>query len=198
MAFLFLCATLSVQAQDMKSLWQAMPMQLTPYLSDTNRRNLVDGGNSSVVVDNQLGEKTQLDTITANYMQIQLNKAVTWQLKALKSTDGKAVVCSVMTYRAPEGESSVTLYDAEWNVIGHVDVKKFADSLLQKPDTMDQEKYDELVSAVPFVTVEASLSPSDSTLLLTPHTPMTNKENREALRKCVLLKTLKWDGDSFK
>ena len=195
---MFMCTTISVQAQDMKTLWQSMPAQLTPYLSETNRRDLVDGGDSRVVVENQLGEKTQLDTITANYMQIQLNKAVTWQLKTLQSADGKTVVCSVKTYRAPEAESSVTLYDSEWNVIGHVEVKKFADTLLQSPDTLSRGKYDELISTVPFVTVEATLSLSDNTLSLTPHTPMTSNENQEALKNCVLLKTLKWDGYTFK
>lgn len=198
MAFMLLCAAFSVQAQDMKSLWQTMPKHFTPYLDDTNRRNLVDGGNGHVVVDNQLGEQTQLDTLTANFMQIQLNKAVTWQLKVLQTTDGKPVVCSVKTFRAPESESCVMLFDEEWNQIHTVDIKHLADSLLQKPDTMDQAKYSELMESVPFVSVEATLSPSTDTLLLKPHAPMTSKENEEALKKCLLQKMLKWNGKTFK
>ena len=186
------------KAQDVKSLWMSMPTQMTQYLDDDMKRTLVDGGNGHVEVKNLLGETTVLDTLTADFMQVKLNQATMLQLKALDTDSGKREVCVVRTFTAPEGESTATLYDADWNLVGTIKLPTMAETLLQKPDTLSEAAYTELKSQITMVMTRATLAPDNKNIKISPSIPLTDKEQQKRLKALLVQKELKWNGETFK
>lgn len=192
-----LCGSSAV-AQDMKTLWMEMPDSMVPYLDKDARRNLVDDGNGGATVRNLLGDTTKLDTLTANFMQVKLNQAVTLQLKKLKANDGTDRIAVVRTYGAPEKESTVSVYNSAWEEVEKVVLQPITASLIQKTDSMQTEVYEELTRQMPFIMPVATLSPSQPTLTVTLSTPLVDREKRKDIRGLIVQKDLKWNGVSFK
>ncbi len=192
-----LCAT-PVAAQDMKSLWNEMPDSMIPYLDKDARRNLVDRGNSGTTVKNLLGDTTTLDTLTADFMQVRLNNAVSLQLKRLNATDGSTRIAMVRTYAAPEKESTMWVYDTAWQLVGEVDLQRITASLVQKGDSMETQVFEDLKRQMPFVMPVATLSPSETNLMISLSTPLVDKEKRNSVKSIAVQKELKWNGETFK
>ncbi len=192
-----LCGSSAV-AQDMKTLWMEMPDSMVPYLDKDARRNLVDDGNGGATVRNLLGDTTKLDTLTADFMQVKLNQAVTLQLKKLKANDGTDRIAVVRTYAAPEKESTVSMYNSAWEEVEKVVLQPITTSLIQKTDSMQTEFYEELTRQMPFIMPVATLSPSQPTLTVTLSTPLVDREKRKDIRGLIVQKDLKWNGVSFK
>lgn len=192
-----LCGSSAV-AQDMKTLWMEMPDSMVPYLDKDARRNLVDDGNGGATVRNLLGDTTKLDTLTADFMQVKLNQAVTLQLKKLKANDGTDRIAVVRTYAAPEKESTVSMYNSAWEEVEKVVLQPITASLIQKTDSMQTEFYEELTRQMPFIMPVATLSPSQPTLTVTLSTPLVDREKRKDIRGLIVQKDLKWNGVSFK
>ncbi len=186
------------KAQDMKSLWMSMPSKMTQYLDDDMKRTLVDGGNAQVEVKNLFGETTVLDTLTADFMQVKLNQATMLQLKALDTDGGKREVCVVRTFTAPEGESTATLYDADWNLVKTINLPAMAETLLQKPDTLSETAYTELKSQLTMVMSRASLAPGSPNMKISLSIPLTDKDQQKRLKTLLVQKELKWNGKTFK
>lgn len=195
---LVLLHVMSAKAQDMKSLWISMPLEMTQYLDNDTKRTLVDGGNAQVRVKNLLGETTVLDTLTADFMQVKLNNASTLQLKTLDTDGGKREVCVVRTYAAPEKESTATLYDTDWKPVETIDLQAMTNGLLQKPDTLSETAYAELKSQLTMTLPQASLSPSNQNMKVSLSIPLVDKEQIERIKTILVQKELKWNGKTFK
>lgn len=98
-------------------------------------------------VDNQLGSKSVMDTITNDYIHLTLSAQLSMAIKRLAVAGGDSVLCVVRTWSAPEKESSALLYDQNWNLIGEAvehssDLKQ---QLLVRPDTLSEANYREPV-----------------------------------------------------
>lgn len=117
--FLFLCMCLGVlvvQAQDMKSLFIALPDSLSPLLTKVNREDFGDflASNMKAEVKNRFGKPSEMTVLTDNYLKIKMSSASETEMKLLPLNDSVQVICVVHTYMAPIADSQLSFYNTKW------------------------------------------------------------------------------------
>jgi len=200
------CAPLAGTAQTtMRQLWVEMPDTLLPHLNKNLRQECIDFVDMGVKadVDNLLSGKTVMDTLTDVYTHVRLSESAELELRLLPLTDTSRVVCMVKTLRAPEPESSVAFFDMTWNRLdddfGLKDVIPYnmvsdtpqrIGAFLHRPDTMTQERFEEIASWIDPMMLSAALSPSDDIITFSLSFPITTREER--LQLCAVAKERRW------
>ena len=96
-------------------------------------------------------------------------------------------------------ESVVSFYDTKW---GKRDEKEFLSIvepslLVNKPDTMDVERYEQLVKLVDPIMVQAVFLPEDQSLEFSLSTPLLTLKEKESLNAILVQRKLKWNGRMF-
>lgn len=197
LSLLMVMATTMASAQElaMKDVFAVMPDSILPYLSRNNRLDMIDfmESNMNAVVDNALGGKSRLDTLTSDYLHLTLNESVTVEMKLLKSDrllddTTKTIVGLSTTYA--NVESRIEFFTSKWH---SVDIPLVYDNanLMARSDTMSQATYGELSRLAGEHYVVASLSPISTNIELTPTFPTLNAEDRQKMetikRKIVLI-----------
>lgn len=200
--FLFLLvSTLTSQAQTMRELWINMPDSLTVFLNRGLRTELADYVDMKVTaeVNNLLKEKTVIDTMTVDYMHVKLTAASELELKLLPRKGGDIMVCMVRTYHGPAAQSTMTCYDLEWNLIAGTFVRPLmmAD-FIQKPKTMTEERYRDLMAMADIQLTAFHLSPDNQTLDVKFTIPQLTREDQADFDALLTQTKLKWDGEVFK
>ena len=111
-----LICSLAVQAQDMKSLYIALPDSLSPLLSKVNREDFGDflASNMKAEVKNRFGRSSQMLKMTDDYLQLKLSSVSSAEMKLLPVNDSTKVICVVKTYRGPVMDSQIRFYSTEW------------------------------------------------------------------------------------
>lgn len=109
--------------------------------------------------------------------------------------------CLLRHIKAPECETVCEIYDNQWKLIKKISFGNI--QLTQRPDTMSQQRYDELLSLIEFPLVEARLDTSSGQnapviLELALNPPMLTKEQRKNVSQILIRKKVIWDGKSFK
>ena len=197
---LCLSALFTASAKDMRELWLSMPDSLIGYMDKSKRLALLDhvDMNTTAELTNKLEGKTSLDTLTSNFMQVTLNKVVEMRMTLLPSTGEGAtdsILCVVRTYRNAEPESVVELYDQSWKRLRKIDFD--AEMFFNRPDTMSQERYEQVRSLVSVLFVKAELREGSDVLVLTPSLPFNTREEKEKIKSIVLQINVKWNGKTF-
>ena len=197
---LCLSALFTASAKDMRELWLSMPDSLIGYMDKSKRLALLDhvDMNTTAELTNKLEGKTNLDTLTSNFMQVTLNKVVDLRMTLLPSTGEGAtdsILCVVRTYRNAEPESIVELYDQSWKRLRKIDFD--AEMFFNRPDTMSQERYEQIRSLVSVLFVKAELREGSDVLVLTPSLPFNTREEKEKIKSIILQTNVKWSGKTF-
>jgi hypothetical protein len=109
--------------------------------------------------------------------------------------------CLLRHIKAPECETVCKIYDSKWKLIKTISFDDI--QFTQRPDTMSQERYDELLRLIEFPLVEAHLDKSSGenapvTLILSLNPPMLTKEQRKSVSQILNRKKVIWDGENFK
>ncbi len=114
-----LFVVVGLHAQDMKSFFVNMPEAITPLLTKVNREDCVDflDNHMKAIVDNKLGGKSELLQLTDSYLFMQLTEASTLQVRLLPLNDSINVFCVVKTIKTPIPDSTIRLYDANWQLL---------------------------------------------------------------------------------
>lgn len=202
-------AGVQMRAQDvlMRDVFIAMPDSFMPYLSHNNKLDLIDFMESGMAseVTNELDNKTQLDTLTADYLRLRLSPASLLEMKLLPYTNAAMsdsidrVVCLVITFGEEPMESVIMFYTPQWKQVAIANpAQSLADELIIRPDTIDRERFDVLSSMISPRMVVCSLSPYDSMLRAQIAIPMLSAEERKSVEPLMRPKNLKWDGEKFK
>lgn len=185
----------------MRQLWIDMPDSLVEYLNTTKRTEMVDFYDMGVKAEtaNLLMGATVLDSITESYADISLNECARMQLALLKASNGDSILCMVRTFMGEAPESVVSFYDTKW---GKRDEKEFLSIvepslLVNKPDTMDVERYEQLVKLVDPIMVQAVFLPEDQSLEFSLSTPLLTLKEKESLNAIFVQRKLKWNGRIF-
>lgn len=190
--------------------WLTMPDSIVPYLNATLRTTMLDLARikAGSEVSNALEGKSAIDSIGTHFMHITLSTVADMQL-ALLPTDSTHVICTIMSYGKPALESAIAFYDKTWTPLtdsfGLPDITDrgaMLTALLSRPDTMTQQRYDEVVATLEPLMVKATLSSDprqkEWSITLSPTCPMLQKEERENLKAIEKQRTFKWDGRIFK
>lgn len=110
-------------AQDLKTLFVAMPDSLSPLLTEVNRADFGDflASGMKAEVKNRFGNISEMTKLTDNYLFLKTSSASTLEMKLLPLNDSVKVICAVSTYFAPAGDSRITFYDTNWKELSSRD-----------------------------------------------------------------------------
>lgn len=108
---------LSLQAQDLKSLYIALPDSLSPLLTKVNREDFGDflANDMKAEVRNRFGKTSEMKKLTADYLEVRVSESSREEMKLLPLNDSVKVVCVVRTYWGPVADSEVRFYDTDWH-----------------------------------------------------------------------------------
>lgn len=137
------CCLGAVQAQDMESVFVALPDTLSPLLTEVNRADFGDflASNMKAEVKNRFEGISEMTKLTEDYLFVKLTSASTLEMKLLPVNDSTKVVCVVHTYMAPVPDSHVTFYTADWKELPSDDFLKLPEetAFYRVPETEAQE-----------------------------------------------------------
>lgn len=192
-------------AQSVKDFWLAMPDSVLPSVNRSMRAELVDTKALAIKADvkNVLEGTTVLDTLTSDFMAVRLSEASTMQIRRL-AYKSDTIFCVVRTYMGPVADSRVSLYDKTWTSMNmkHIFdgkcIKCVKKSLVERPDTMTLQRFEEVKAMLDPMFVKATLSADDATITFTGAVDMLNNEEKKAVNAIFAKKIFKWDGAIFK
>lgn len=205
MIFACMFCVMSVVAQDMKSVFVAMPDSVTPLLTKVNREDCIDflDSNMKAVVKNRFGNVAEMKVLTDDYVLMQTSEVGTLEMKLLPLADSTKVICMVKTVNVPVADSSVRFYTSDWSQ--QLDVKEFLqlpsmDAFFLPNDSLKDEAILTRKKADMHL-MKAQLSKEDTSLTFTYTTPdYLNEEDREKLsphlRKEPIV--LRWSEGKFR
>ena len=179
------CA-LSATAQDMKSVFIAMPDSIVPLLTQVNKEDCVDflDSNMKAEVTTRFGGTAEMKVLTEDYVFLQTTPSSTLEMKLLPVNDSTKVVCMVKTVCASACDSEIHFYTSDWK--GKMAVGDF----LQKPeqeafylpnDSVTEESV-LIRKKADMHLMKASLSKEDASLTFIYTTPdYLNKEDKKQM-----------------
>ena len=105
------------RAQDLKTLFVALPDSLSPLLTEVNRADFGDFLESGMKaeVKNRFGDMSEMTKLTSNNLIVRRTAAGAWVQKLFPLNDSVKVICAVSTYSAPAADSQNTFYDTNWH-----------------------------------------------------------------------------------
>lgn len=180
-----MCA-LSVPAQDMKTLFVAMPDSVIPLLTKVNREDCVDflASNMKAEVKNRFGKPSELKKLTEDYLLLQTTERSSMEMKLLPVNDSVKVVCVVNTVCGPACDSSVRFYDTRWQELKQRDFIQLpsAEAFYLPADTLTTEEYAVVRGKADMELIKAGLSEENTEITFIYTTPdYLAKEEREKL-----------------
>ena len=196
---------LSATAQDMKSVFIAMPDSIVPLLTQVNKEDCVDflDSNMKAEVTTRFGGTAEMKVLTEDYVFLQTTPSSTLEMKLLPVNDSTKVVCMVKTVCASACDSEIHFYTSDWK--GKIAVGDF----LQKPeqeafylpnDSVTEESV-LIRKKADMHLMKASLSKEDASLTFIYTTPeYLNKEDKEKLESYLRKEpvVLKWQDGKFR
>lgn len=199
--------TMKVQSQTMRDVFKQMPDSIIPSLTKNNRLDMIDFIDSKMDADvkNKFDEHAVLTILTDSYLHLKLSNSSSVELKLLPSSNilpdtTTQVVCLSQTLEGEVGESTISFYTTKWKKLSIAnpipqETKFF---LEDKPDTMNTQKYNELLSLTDGLMVVAHLSPTTPTMVLTPNVPLLSAGQKEQIKAVLRNRELTWNGKTFK
>ena len=181
---LWIC-TMSVSAQEMKTIFVNLPDSIEPLLTKVNKEDCVDFLDSGMkaVVKNRFDRSAELKVLTSDYLQMQLSDVSTLELKLLPLKDSVRVICMVKTVCASACDSDIRFFDTKWNELDASDFLKYpVEDAFYLPSDSLTDDVQELRAKSDICLMKASLSADDSSLTWEYTTPLTlHKDDREKL-----------------
>lgn len=205
-ATLLIATLLHVDAQSpMRDLWIQMPDSVVAYLDVNSRTEMADFYEMKVKTGskNLLEGKSAIDSLTNDYIHVTLNSSTTLQIKKLQ-TESSFVICLIKTFTAPEPESEVSFFSSSWkplkNTFG-LPVTNDASSLIEqfttRPDTISQERYEELASMLDPVMISAEMSVNEQVVTFSLSHPLIEKSEILNINAIFKQRKFKWNGQTF-
>ena len=194
-------ASLGIGAKSMKDLLVSMPDSLMPYLDKNLRQEMPELQEMGVKaeVKNLLGDNSVMDTLTADFLQIRMSKLSTLQMKKLPAESGDSLICVVKTYAGPEKESELYLFDQDWKSLdAGFDLNSLTSSLVQKIDSMTEERFTELKKMIEPKMVSASLMQHENSIVVRLALPLLSADDKKVVNAIKLQRKFNWNGKTFK
>ena len=173
-------------AQDMKSVFLAMPDTMTPLLTKVNKEDFIDflASDMKAEVRNRFDNPAEMKVLTEDYVLLQTSAVGTLEMKLLPVNDSTKVVCMVKTVCASACDSEIRFYTSDWKQ--ELDKKEYlqwpdAGAFFLPKDSLSEE--DVLIrKKADMYLVKASLSKDDPTLTFIYTMPdCLNKEDKDKM-----------------
>ena len=166
--FLLLLSSSVVRAQKLFDVFTAIPDTMLSYL---------DAGMRSELAGDMKAKKTAV----------------------VVNSIGDTIVCVVNTYKGPAEESTIDFYTSAWKplhkeqFVGSVSGM----SLLQKPDTLSTDDFQELCGMFDPLLVNIHLSPKEQLLTYSVSLPDVPRDKEKTLKGLASQRKFNWDGERF-
>ena len=196
---------ISASAQDMKSVFIAMPDSITPLLTKVNKEDCVDflDSHMKAEVKNRFDGTAEMKVLTEDYTLVQTSEIGTLEMKLLPVNDSTKVVCMVKTVCASACDSEIRFYTSDWKQ--ELDKKGYlqwpdAGTFFLPKDSLSEE--DVLIrQKADMHLMKASLSKDNPTLAFIYTTPdYLNLEDKEKLKLHLRKEpvVLEWKDGKFR
>ncbi len=200
-----LSVVLTLQAQDINSLYIAIPDSLSPLLTKVNRQDFGDFLQSGMKaqVTNRFGKTSEMLKLTADYLELQLTSVSKVEMKLLPVNDTTRVICVAKTYQGPVSDTEIEFYTPEWQKLetGQFIQLPKKDDFFVTPATQERRDSLELLKAqADMRLVAAKLSEKEQTLQFSYTVPdYMEKETAEAIRAYIRKTPLlyQWSNGKF-
>lgn len=199
---LFCC--LSMQAQDMKSLFVALPDSLSPLLTEVNRADFGDflASNMKAEVKNRLGNTSEMLKMTDDYLELKLTEVSTVEMKLLPLNDSVKVICVVHTFEGPASDSHISFYDTSWKRLATSQFLTLPveDDFYKLPASEAQaDSLKNLRVRADMFLLKADLSETDKRLSFTYATPdYLDKETAKEIKPFLVAEPIKYSWQEGK
>lgn len=194
----------SLTAQNMKSVFVAMPDSLTPLLTRVNKEDCIDflESNMKAVVKNRVDNEAEMKVLTDDYLLMQTSAVGTLEMKLLPLNDSVKVVCMVRTVCASACDSEVKFYSSDWKE--ELDARALltlpaADAFFLPGDSLSEEAQP-VRKMADMNLMKASLSQEDTSLTFVYTTPdYLSQEDREKLSSLLRKEPLvrRWTNGKY-
>jgi hypothetical protein len=203
--FLFVVAALQCPARSIVEIWNSMPDSLLPYVDKNHRLEMTEFIQMGLSgdVDNQLGGKSDMDTLTADYLHVILNESSEMHLRRMPMPQGDSILCMVRTWKGPAPESAIYFFTQDWkrlNIEQPLDSAHIASTeqwLLAKPDTMTAERFAELKEKLSPRMVSARLFVDSNDLEVRLSMPFAYTDDKDELERITPPKRFRWKDGKF-
>lgn len=205
--FITICSVLltatGLAQKTIKDVFMAMPDSIIPYINAAQRAELCkfSGAGDTLKIKSALNGEVFIDSISNTFARIMLNSATDLQLKLLPASDSAQIICAVKTLRKPVADSSIKFYTTGWSVINGTfglpdrnDTEAMLDCLTARPDTMSNDRYDELRRKIEPVIVSIDIANSGSDFTYRLSLPLLNKKEQDEMKAIIKQKSFNWGG----
>lgn len=187
---------LAVQTVD--GMFVNIPDSIFPYLTKEQRQELVNlrkvDGSTPAILHSAFNCDVAMTYMDFKRLTVEIDSAVIVEIARLFVPEGDSVYCVLSTVATPEKDTQAYIYDKDWNKIG--DVSFYDAGLFQRPDTMNENTFEELNKLIEFPLVEAHFI-DDATMTVILNVPLVSKEDRKRLIAILTERKLRWNGSSF-
>ena len=190
----WVACTAGVCAQGMRTLFVEAADTLFPLLTATNKVDCIDfiDAGMRARVTNKLDGKSELVTITHDYLLLRSSGSSTVEMKMLPFA-GDTVIAVVRSVSAEASDSRITFYNRDWSV---------APVTFEKPAIKDffvaSDSAEYYMRLCDIYLVKLSLSPSDDSLVAEYTMPAyMNPDEAAAVRRFLLPVRFRWSARGF-
>ena len=174
-SLLALWALCGLRAQDMASVFTAMPNQYIPQLEDAWRKDLVElyrSGKEARLKNTMNGYSTLLN-LTDDYLCLRTTDRSVVEMKLLPLVNNTFVVCMVTTVEGPVADSRIAFFTTDWASLPKADLLSMPEGTwFIKEGAETDEAYPELKAALDMDLFRYQLSATENTLSITYATPL--------------------------
>ncbi|MDR1403444.1 MAG: DUF3256 family protein [Tannerellaceae bacterium] len=174
---LILCVcALGTKAQDMKTVFIAMPDQYIPQLESAWRKDLVDlyESGKEARLKNTMNGYSQLMKLTANYLLLQTTERSVVEMKLFPLVNNTHIICMLTTISAPAPDSRVDFYTTEWKPLAVSDLISpvSADWFIKEDADKNSDAYKDAMAHLDMDLIKYRLNPDNQTLEAVYATPL--------------------------
>ena len=174
-SLLALLALCGLRAQDMASLFTAMPNQYIPQLDDAWRKDLVElyrSGKEARLKNTMNGYSTLLN-LTDDYLCLRTTDRSEVEMKLLPLVNNTFVICMVTTVEGPVADSRIAFFTTDWASLPTADLLSLPEGTWYfKEGAEANEAFPELKAALDMDLFRYQLSATEHTLRITYTTPL--------------------------
>lgn len=195
---------LPANAQQAKQYFVSMPDTILPLLTEINRADCIDflESNMRAIVTNRLDGKSEMTTLTDNYIEIKLSEQSSWQMKVLPLNDSTQVICTVFTACAPACDSHIKFYTTQWELLSLADYIQTMPTLSDYLPQLNESDYDiqtlNAVKQADLLLIKMQLSADDNTLVCSFDTPQYMEKSAAQKLTPLLQKPIVYNWNSGK
>ncbi|MBO4483380.1 MAG: DUF3256 family protein [Prevotella sp.] len=190
---------ISSQAQGLQRFFVDTPDSIQPYMKKLDREAMLLSADPSKDTCSYMsilyGGTVCITHLSPELIVFHPSKTFTQEF-AILPTDSDSLFCVVSTYKAPEGESNVKIYDKDWSLLSTLELTDKAK--LTRPDSISETRFEEIVKNQEIKMVLASIDKKNTKQLNVEYSmPLMSSDEKKAFLPLILKTNLKWNGKTF-